>query len=302
MIPGSRRSDLTAELDILLRARVPLIVIPTAEEIRALAAIQDMCASTGRKCCAWDIASGFTSLVGTVQIEAPDPITCLERIASAPDDKVVYILKDFHEFWKDTRVKRLLRNASQNLRMTQKSIIVISPESRLPRELGDEAVLVDLDPPGTDEIEAVLDRLSKMPDLRTDLTTTGRQRLVQAALGLSLSQAERVFSKAIVSDGVLDDRDIDLVTSEKKQIIRDSEALEFHATTETPDDVGGLDILKEWLRLRERALTAEARQYGLPSPKGVALIGIPGSGKSLTAKMIANAWHLPLLRLDHDLS
>jgi SpoVK/Ycf46/Vps4 family AAA+-type ATPase len=117
-------------------------------------------------------------------------------------------------------------------------------------------------------------------------------------LGLTASQAQRVFAKAIVSNGALDDRDIDLVTQEKKEIIRESEALEFYAVTETPDDVGGLGVLKDWLRLRERAFTQEARDYGLPSPKGIALIGIPGTGKSLTAKMIGGLWRLPLLRLD----
>jgi SpoVK/Ycf46/Vps4 family AAA+-type ATPase len=115
---------------------------------------------------------------------------------------------------------------------------------------------------------------------------------------LTASQAQRVFARAIVRDGTLDDQDIDLVTQEKKQIIRESEALEFYAATETPDDVGGLGVLKEWLRLRERAFTQEARAYGLPAPKGMALIGIPGTGKSLTAKMVGGLWRLPLLRLD----
>jgi SpoVK/Ycf46/Vps4 family AAA+-type ATPase len=130
------------------------------------------------------------------------------------------------------------------------------------------------------------------------LTKLGREKLVQAALGLTTAQAQRVFAKAIVADGVLDDRDIALVTEEKKQIIRENEALEFFAVTETLGDVGGLGVLKDWLRLRERAFTQEARAYGLPSPKGIALIGIPGTGKSLTAKMIGGLWQLPLLRLD----
>ena len=131
-----------------------------------------------------------------------------------------------------------------------------------------------------------------------NLTKLGREKLVQAALGLTASQAQRVFAKAIVSNGVLDDQDIGLVTEEKKQIIKESQALEFFAIHETAADVGGLEVLKGWLRLRERAFSEEARNYGLPSPKGIALIGIPVTGKSLTAKMIGGLWRLPLLRLD----
>ena len=289
--------DFQTELDVLLRARFTLIVVTTAEETRAVEAIKEVCARTKKECYAWDVGSGFSQILGGQRLEAPDPLTALERIRSA-NEPAVFILKDFHDFWKDIRIKRLLRNAAQELRQTRKSMVLITPTPALPLELSDEAVQLEFALPKAPEIADVLDGLMGTPGLRTELTPVGRERLVQAAVGLSRNQAERVFSKAVVSDGVLDDRDIDLVTAEKKQIIRESEALEFFATTETPADVGGLDVLKQWLRLRERALSKEARDYGLPAPKGVALLGIPGTGKSLTAKMIANAWHLPLLRLD----
>ena len=158
--------------------------------------------------------------------------------------------------------------------------------------------MIDFPPPDSTELEKVIKDLTQTPGVRLNLTELGREKLVQAALGLTTAQAKRVFSKTIVADGSLDDRDIDLVTQEKKQIIRESEALEFYPVTETPDDVGGLDVLKDWLRLRERAFTQQAREYGLPTPKGIALIGIPGTGKSLTAKMIGGLWRLPLIRLD----
>jgi len=157
---------------------------------------------------------------------------------------------------------------------------------------------VELPPPNASELAAVLGRLTLTPGVKVNLTKLGHEKLVQAALGLTVAQAQRVFAKAIVADRMLDDRAIDLVTQEKKQIISESKALEFYAVTETPDDVGGLGVLKDWLRLRERAFTQEARDYGLPAPKGIALIGIPGTGKSLTAKMIGGLWRLPLLRLD----
>src|SRR5206468_9276923 len=180
----------------------------------------------------------------------------------------------------------------------KKSILITTPSAKLPEELKDEAVVIEFASPNTAELEAVLNRLTQTPGVKVNLTKLGREKLVQAALGLTAAQARRVFAKAIVANGTLDDRDIELVTREKKQIIAESKALEFYAVTETPDDVGGLGVLKEWLRLRERAFTREARDYGLPAPKGIALIGIPGTGKSLTAKMIGGLWRLPLLRLD----
>jgi SpoVK/Ycf46/Vps4 family AAA+-type ATPase len=131
-----------------------------------------------------------------------------------------------------------------------------------------------------------------------DLGKEGTEKLVRSALGLSANQAQRVFAKAIVSGGVLNEEDIALITQEKKQIIRDFGALEFYDCHESLGDAGGLQELKQWLRLRESAFSQEARSYGLPEPKGIALIGIPGTGKSLTAKMIAGLWSLPLLRLD----
>ena len=118
------------------------------------------------------------------------------------------------------------------------------------------------------------------------------------AAGLTSAQAQRVFAKGIVSDGGMTVEDVAMVVAAKKDIIRESKALEFTPFTETPSDVGGLEALKAWLKLRTGAFTPEARAYGLPVPKGIALIGIPGTGKSLSAKMIGNLWGMPLLRFD----
>jgi AAA+ superfamily predicted ATPase len=286
------------ELDVYLRARFTLMVLVTNEEERALQMVKSVCEKSKRPCLTWDVADGFQSLAGNSALpSAKDPISALEQIDKS-DSEALYALKDFHDCWGNAQIKRKLRSVAHRLKFTKKSILVTTPSSKIPEELKDEAVVVEFSPPNTAELEAVLNRLTQTPGVKVNLTKLGREKLVQAALGLTGSQAQRVFAKAIVSDGVLDDRDIDLVTQEKKEIIRESEALEFYAVTETPDDVGGLGVLKNWLRLRERAFTQEARDYGLPSPKGIALIGIPGTGKSLTAKMIGGLWRLPLLRLD----
>ena len=286
------------ELDVYLRARFTLVVLITAEEERALQAIRAVCDQTHRACLAWDVADGFQPLSGgRSSLVARDAFSALEQIDKAEGD-TLFVLKDFHELWNNPQIKRKLRNVAQRLKFTKKSIVVTSLTGKLPDELKDEAVLIEFPSPSAAQLEEVLNQLTKTPGVKVNLTPLGREKLVQAALGLSAAQAQRVFAKAIVRHGTLDDRDIDLVTEEKKQIIRESEALEFYAVTETPDDVGGLQVLKSWLRLRERAFSQEARNYGLPVPKGIALLGIPGTGKSLTAKMIGGLWRLPLLRLD----
>jgi AAA+ superfamily predicted ATPase len=287
------------QLDIYLRARFTLIVLVTAEEERALQTLRAVCEHTKRSCLTWDVADNFQWLTGA-EGAAPstrEPLTALDHIDKVEND-AIFVLKDFHECWANAQVKRKLRSVAQRLKFTKKSIVVLCPTRKIPDEFRDEAVIVDFPSPSTVELEAVLQRITRSAGVKVNLTGRGRDKLVQAALGLSAAQAQRVFARAIVTDGVLDDRDIQLVMEEKKQIIRQSEALEYYDVTESPNDVGGLGVLKEWLRLRERAFTQEARDYGLPSPKGVALIGIPGTGKSLTAKMIGGLWRLPLLRLD----
>lgn len=287
------------QLSVYLRARFTLIVLVTPEEERALKAIKDVCEKVKRPCMSWDVADGFQWQVGGNGSgpSAKDPLTALDHIDKADTD-ALYVLKDFHECWTVTQVKRKLRSIAQRLKFTKKSILVTCPTTKIPGEFKDEAVIVDFPPPTSAELENVLNTLARAPGVKVNLTKLGREKLVQAALGLTSAQAQRVFARAVVVDGTLDDRDIDLVTEEKKQIIRESEALEYFEVHESPSDVGGLGVLKDWLRLRERAFTQDARDYGLPPPKGVALIGIPGTGKSLTAKMISGLWRLPLLRLD----
>src|SRR5262249_48722615 len=148
---------------------------------------------------------------------ARDALAALEQVDRAAEDGV-FVFKDFHECWKSGPVKRKLRSVAQRLKFTRKFLLITAPTGKVPEELRDEAVVVPFSPPTAAELDAVLNRLTKAPGVRVQLTPLGREKLVQAALGLTTAQAQRVFAKAIVSDGVLDDRDIDLVTAEKKQI------------------------------------------------------------------------------------
>jgi AAA+ superfamily predicted ATPase len=289
------------ELRTHLRARVALIVLVTIEEQRAIALLGEVQKNRG-DLIAWDFADHFSSRDGN-RLDAADPGTALDKIRQrAQQDRNrrdLYVLKDFHEFWsKDPRVRRKLRNLAQQLVSTGSSLVVTTPVRTIPEELKDEAVVIEMPLPAEEALRQELDDLLAPQDIDTRLSPHAKSRLVQAALGLTAAQAKRAFAKGIVENNVLDERCIDTVLAEKKAVIRESQALEFYAAGETPDDVGGLESLKKWLALRERAFDSEAAEYGLPAPKGLALIGIPGTGKSLTAKMIGGLWRLPLLRLD----
>ena len=299
-------SEVEDELRLYLRARVTLIVIVTVEEQRAIAILDRVrrARDPHSDLILWDVADRFTSPADIPLPDAADPAVALdkirERALAAPRRRDLYVLKDFHEFMgKDPRVRRKLRNLAQKLVVTGSSVVVTTPVRSVPAELADDAVVVEMPLPLEETLRGELDELLAITrGVRMELTQHGRARLAQAALGLTAVQARRAFAKAIVRDDVLDDRDIDAVVEEKTAVIRESQALEYFPAAQTPDDVGGLDQMKRWLALRERAFGQEAASYGLPVPKGLALIGIPGTGKSLTAKMVGGLWRLPLLRLD----
>jgi SpoVK/Ycf46/Vps4 family AAA+-type ATPase len=130
------------------------------------------------------------------------------------------------------------------------------------------------------------------------LSDRDTENLVRSCQGLSIERIRRVLARGIAAHGSFRTEDVDLVLQEKRQTIRQTQILDFYPATEQISDIGGLDNLKDWLLRRGQAFSAKARQYGLPHPRGLLLVGIQGTGKSLTAKAIAHHWHLPLLRLD----
>ena len=125
-----------------------------------------------------------------------------------------------------------------------------------------------------------------------------KEKLCKAALGLTLQEAENAFALSMVNDGKIDASDLPVILSEKMQVIKKTGILEFINTDIKISDVGGLENLKNWLNKRNNSWSEAAKKYCLPAPKGVLITGVPGCGKSLTAKAMSAAWQLPLLKLD----
>ena len=192
---------------------------------------------------------------------------------------------------------RCLRDAIASFKGTNKTIILMSPIQSIPIELEKEVVVLDFALPDMKELNLVL--TSQLEQARSRrLTTEGREKLLKAALGLTQDEAEKVYRKAQVTAGRLTEEEVNVVLTEKKQLIRRNGILEYIDVDETIDSVGGLEELKRWLHQRSNAFTERAREYGLPQPKGMLILGIPGCGKSLIAKTTSRLWGLPLLRLD----
>ena len=150
--------------------------------------------------------------------------------------------------------------------------------------------------PLEEEISQELNRLINSLNIKVEPKLF--ETLTRACQGLSLERIRRVLSKIIATYKTIDNNSIAVLLSEKKQIISQTEILEYSSVTEKISNLGGLDNLKDWVNKRKTAFSIQASNYGLPTPRGLLLVGIQGTGKSLTAKAIANDWQLPLLKLD----
>jgi len=301
--PGTPR--FAADLDTLIRARYPLIYLVSWEEQRLDAILQDVAQNHGKALLSWSVTRGLRRIGGqrtmVISEQSREPVEALAAIAKLTEPSLV-VLKDFHPYFDNPAVVRGMRELAQDLKSTYTTVLLLSPVLNIPTELEKEISVLDVPLPSfrdlyqlLREIVAVVKQGNKA---RIELNREQAEALIKAAQGLTLSEAENAFAKAIANDGVLDKDDIRLVLDEKRQVIRKSGLLEFVGVETEIGHVGGLDELKGWLAGRNGAFSEPARKFGLPAPKGLLLLGVQGCGKSLTAKAIASQWALPLLRLD----
>lgn len=299
----------------LLKARFPLLYVETFEEQRVVARVAEVATDpelvrTAREVLTWSATEGLVGGDGTRRPDTQEPVKALQS-AIAYSEPSIFVFRDMHPALgedgrgSDPMVIRLLRDLAFEFKSgpVPRTLILLSPVLRIPADLEKEVTIVDFPLPGEDEIRAVLDKMVETNAaaggrVRVDLDALGMERMVKAALGLTLNEAENAFARSMVNDGVLSVDDVETVLEEKRQIIRKSGLLEFVKVDTTLDDVGGLQNLKRWLQKRENSWLDEAAEFGLPAPRGVLVTGVPGCGKSLTAKAMAAGWELPLLRLD----
>lgn len=296
----------------LLKARFPMIYISTWEENRITQMIEELASDvskikTARKVYVWSQTGGITAFRESIR-NTSTPLAALDYIEECKEPSV-FILKDFHVFLNPRQpdeygIIRKLRDMVNILRESEKpkNIIFVSPILRLPEELQKEVTVVELDFPNISELETLLDEMIAVnkdnPNIKICLSDIEKRQLCKTALGLTLQETENAIARAMVQKGQLTIEELEIILEEKRQVIRKTGILEFIKSDLKLEDVGGLENLKRWLLKRNKSWREEAQKYNIPSPKGVLITGVPGCGKSLTAKAISAMWQLPLLRLD----
>ncbi|HUU54181.1 MAG TPA: AAA family ATPase [Armatimonadota bacterium] len=296
------------EIDVLIRARYSLLYVVSWEERRVLAALREIVVGQDKNFYTWSETMGMRDgtkvlAAGAADSRTRDPLQVLDAIRSS-HEPAVYVLKDFHVFLNNNYphasvIIRKLRDLADALHTAYATVMLLSPVLQLPEELKKDVTVMDYDLPGLRELDGLLtralDSVRGQEGVDVNLSAEQRERVLKAALGLTLTEAENVFAKCIVEKGRFD---VDLIVAEKQQLIRKSGVLEYFEAREHVADIGGLEILKAWLQNRALAFTEKAQKFGLPAPRGILLLGVQGCGKSLTAKAVAHLWRLPLLRLD----
>jgi len=295
------------EIEVLIKARYPLLYIVSWEEVRVLNELDQIATRLGKRVYEWSVSHGITRYRAALDRKpegrkgTKDPILALKEVLEF-NEPSIFVFKDFHAYMKETQIVRGLREVVQALRNSYSTVAILSPVVEIPPELEKELTLIDFPLPTREDLATLLQQikseLAGNPSYQIDVAPATEEKLLEAAVGLTLQEAENVFAKTLVMTQRLTESEAPLIYSEKKQIIRKSGLLEYVDGVETFEGVGGLQRLKTWLVKRRLAFSREARQFGLPVPKGVLFLGVQGCGKSLCAKAVSTLWRLPLLRLD----
>lgn len=304
--------ELQISLANLFKARFPYVYIPTWEEERAVEFIESIAYDESlikhtRKVYLWSQTKGFVESVGKKAVNnTTEPINALDFVEKCNDD-AVFIFKDLHIYFgahgrpASYNVIRRMRDIITVLHesVKRKNVVLISPELVIPHDMQKEISVFDFPLPNVDEVIEMLDKIITENNLDdSTLEYEDKEKLAKAALGLTLQEAENAFSRAIVQNHGINRDAIKIIFDEKNQVIKKTGILEFVKSNLNLNDIGGLENLKSWLVKRNNSWLESAKKYNIPAPKGVLITGIPGCGKSLTAKAMSEIWQLPLLKLD----
>ncbi|MDG1478907.1 MAG: AAA family ATPase [Myxococcota bacterium] len=284
-----------AQIKAYIQARYPILYLLTHEEQRIRRALEKLSEQEGRGLYEWRCTTGLTGPEGTADERSADAASTLKRLSNITRPGL-FVLYDLHPFLNEPTILRRLKDLAQLVGPRGQSILIVGPQLVVPVELEKMITVLDFPLPGREEVSRLLSVLCKSQKIR--ISPARFERFVKGALGLTEDEIKRLYARILLGGGRFSEDDLSLQIQEKRQAIRRSRFLEFWDASTGMASVGGMDNLKDWLRQRALAFSQDARQFGLPEPRGLFLLGVQGCGKSLMAKAVAGMWKMPLLRLD----
>ena len=286
------------QLSLLIKSRQNLLLLETKEEFRAEYTLRNFVKqATNRTFFCWDFVTGFNHMPTNNKVAVKNPFQALDYIENLdPQLPALILLKDFQNFFDDLSIIRKIKLLERKLKGQPKTVIFLTSEQVSSVEIQSLLINVDFPLPTRSEIQLELHKVIDSLDVK--VSPKIQEQLIQACLGLSLESIRLILSKILISKKTFNNQTIQLIYAEKIQILNQNQILQYWNNNANLFDVGGLEEIKEWLKVRENAFSDQAREYGLPNLRGILLVGLPGTGKSLAAKAISGEFNLPLLQLD----
>jgi SpoVK/Ycf46/Vps4 family AAA+-type ATPase len=290
------------DLAVVLKSRFPLVVVETHEEARVLALLEKIANLEGWAFFVWSVVEGLKRAGRTDRAaQTNDFRDCLRHIEATPQNGI-YVVLDAHRFLEDPINVRLVKEIALGYHETERTLVFVSHELRLPPEIGRFAARFELKLPDLAGIRALVKDEVEAWQSRSGERIRGEQDAVDALLrhlvGLPVEDARRCVRQALVDDGAITVRDVERTTRLKHALLGAEGVLAIEPDTARFHEVGGMGALKRWLERRRGPFLDVGGASGLDAPRGVLLLGVQGSGKSLAAKAIAGSWGVPLLHLD----
>ena len=284
-------------------AGYPIIYINSFEETKTDAIIRDVMG--GRKGLEWNGAHGFCDFHNKSPFMEDKTLAETLRILISDRDleRKFFVIKDAHLYMDDPVVITCLKEIALNISKSDdaaldSSVIIVSSQLKLPKELEKFITILEMDYPDQEEIKQQIHLFSDLQEV--SISEALLEDMSMAFKGLTEFEIESLLASALSNDGTLSRQDLKLIHEQKRQMIMKSGILEMIPLKERPEDIGGLENLKLWLDRKAKVFQSinKALAYGVSIPKGVMIAGVPGCGKSLCAKVTAQMFDVPLLRLD----